>query len=118
MRKIDYYKTILKILNTLEIENKEELIDFTQKQINHIQARTEKAAAAGDELKETIKSVLTDEYQSASDILLALEEKVKGVSKAKIIARLAQLIITEEIEKVQVVTEDGRKIMNYRLKGE
>ena len=118
MRKIDYYRAILKILNTINVEKKEELIDFTQKQINHIQARTEKAAAAGDELKEIIKSVLTDEYQSAGDILLALEEKIEGVSKAKVIAKLAQLIITEEIEKVQVVTEDGKKIMNYRLKGE
>lgn len=121
LTKKDYYGMLKEIVLTSDVDNKEELEAFIDKQIEIIDNKAEKAKeraaekkAEGDELRAAIKSVLTEDYQSADDILAQLEGE--DLSKAKIIARLTQLVNNGDAEKAQAKAEDGKKFMTYRLK--
>ena len=121
LTKKDYYGMLKEIVLTSDVDNKEELEAFIDKQVEIIDNKAEKAKeraaekkAEGDELRAAIKSVLTEDYQSADDILAQLEGE--DLSKAKIIARLTQLVNNGDAEKAQAKTEDGKKFMTYRLK--
>lgn len=121
LTKKDYYGMLKDIVLTSDVDNKEELEAFIDRQIEIIDNKAEKAKeraaekkAEGDELRAAIKSVLTEDYQSADDILAQLEGE--DLSKAKIIARLTQLVNNGDAEKAQAKAEDGKKFMTYRLK--
>lgn len=121
LTKKDYYGMLKDIILTSDVDNKEELEAFIDRQVEIIDNKAEKAKeraaekkAEGDELRAAIKSVLTKDYQSADDILAQLEGE--DLSKAKIIARLTQLVNNGDAEKAQAKTEDGKKFMTYRLK--
>lgn len=121
LTKKDYYGMLKDIILTSDVDNKEELEAFINRQVEIIDNKAEKAKeraaekkAEGDELRAAIKSVLTEDYQSADDILVQLEGE--DLSKAKIIARLTQLVNNGDAEKAQAKTEDGKKFMTYRLK--
>lgn len=121
LTKKDYYGMLKDIILTSDVDNKEELEAFIDRQVEIIDNKAEKAKeraaekkAEGDELRTAIKSVLTEDYQSADDILVQLEGE--DLSKAKIIARLTQLVNNGDAEKAQAKTEDGKKFMTYRLK--
>ena len=121
LTKKDYYRMLKDIVLTSDVDNKEELEAFIDRQIEIIDNKAEKAKeraaekkAEGDELRAAIKSVLTEDYQSADDILAQLEGE--DLSKAKIIARLTQLVNNGDAEKAQAKAEDGKKFMTYRLK--
>ena len=121
LTKKDYYGMLKEIVLTSDVDNKEELEAFIDRQVEIIDNKAEKAKeraaekkAEGDELRAAIKSVLTEDYQSADDILAQLEGE--DLSKAKIIARLTQLVNNGDAEKVQAKAEDGKKFMTYRLK--
>ena len=121
LTKKDYYGMLKNIISTSDVDNKEELEAFIDRQVEIIDNKAEKAKeraaekkAEGDELRAAIKSVLTEDYQSADDILVQLEGE--DLSKAKIIARLTQLVNNGDAEKAQAKTEDGKKFMTYRLK--
>lgn len=121
LTKKDYYGMLKDIVLTSDVDNKEELEAFIDRQIEIIDNKAEKAKeraaekkAEGDELRAAIKSVLTEDYQSADDILVQLEGE--DLSKAKIIARLTQLVNNGDAEKAQAKAEDGKKFMTYRLK--
>jgi predicted transcriptional regulator len=60
--------------------------------------------------------LLTDEYQSAEAIAEQIDDP--EVTKAKVVARLTQLVKAGVADKEQVKAEDGRKIMNYKLASE
>ena len=80
----------------------------------------EKAAekkAEGDALRAVVESVITDELQTIEAITEAVKavEGYADVTKAKVTARLTQLIKSEKIHKEQVKLEDGRKAMTYAL---
>lgn len=121
LTKKDYYGMLKDIILTSDVDNKEELEAFIDRQVEIIDNKAEKAKeraaekkAEGDELRAAIKSVLTEDYQSADDILAQLEGE--DLSKAKIIARLTQLVNNGDAEKAQAKAEDGKKFMTYRLK--
>lgn len=121
LTKKDYYGMLKEIVLTSNVDNKEELEAFIDRQVEIIDNKAEKAKeraaekkAEGDELRAAIKSVLTEDYQSADDILAQLEGE--DLSKAKIIARLTQLVNNGDAEKAQAKAEDGKKFMTYRLK--
>lgn len=121
LTKKDYYGMLKEIVLTSDVDNKEELEAFIDRQVEIIDNKAEKAKeraaekkAEGDELRAAIKSVLTEDYQSADDILAQLEGE--DLSKAKIIARLTQLVNNGDAEKAQAKAEDGKKFMTYRLK--
>ena len=118
--KKENYEMLLEIVENSNSEIKAELVEFITKQIESIDAKAakakEKAAekrAEGDELRAAVKSVLTNELQTAEMILGQIEGE--ELTKAKITARLTQLIKAGEAVKEEVKTEEGKKVMAYRL---
>ena len=119
LTKKDYYEMIKGIVTESDVENKEELVAFVDKQVEAIDSRAAKAkerAASkkveGDTLRAQVEGLLTNEYQTAEDILA--QAQGADLTKAKITARLTQLIKAGVAEKEAVKVED-RKVMGYRL---
>lgn len=122
MTKRDYYEVLQGVVaeNVSEDEKKAMLIDFLQGQIVVLDKKTEKAKeraaekkANGDELRAAIQSVLTDELQTADEILAQIEGE--ELTKAKITARLSALCREGIATKEDVKTEEGRKVKAYKL---
>lgn len=118
--KKENYEMLLEIVENSNSEIKAELVEFITKQINSIDAKAakakEKAAekrAEGDELRAAVKAVLTEELQTAETILSQIEGE--ELTKAKIVARLTQLVKNGEASKEEVKTEEGKKVMAYKL---
>lgn len=118
--KKENYEMLMEIVENSNSEMKAELVDFITKQIESIDAKAakakEKAAekrAEGDELRAAVKAVLTEELQTAEIILAQIEGE--ELTKAKIVARLTQLVKNGEASKEEVKTEEGKKVMAYRL---
>lgn len=120
LTKRESYLMLKEIVEASDVEDKEMLVNFIDKQITILDNKAEKSKeraaekrAAGDELRATIKAVLTSEFQTADEITALVD--VEDVTKAKVIARLGQLVKLEEVEKTDVKTEDGRTVKAYRL---
>ena len=120
MTKKDYYILIKDIVENANIEEKTELIEFLNKQISQIEAKVEKAKIratekqkAGDELRNKIKSILTDELQTADSLTAQIGDE--NITRAKVIARLSQLVRLGEITKEDIKTEDGRSVKAYKI---
>lgn len=118
--KKENYEMLKEIIANSEIENKEDLLDFIDKQLNTLATKAEKAKtrsaekkAAGDELRKVVQNVLTNEYQTIDDIVAQVEGE--GVTKAKITARLTSLYKNGIAEKIDVKNDEGRKLKAYRL---
>ena len=78
--------------------------------------RAAEKKTAGDALRAEIEALLTDEFQTAD----AITEQVtaKDVTKSKVVSRLSQLVAAGVAAKEQIKTEDGRKLMAYKLKSD
>ena len=118
--KRDNYEALKEIVEKSNVENAEMLIEFINKQIEMIDNKSakakEKAAekrAEGDELRAVIKSVLTNEYQTVDAITAQIEGE--DITKAKVVARLTQLVNNGEAVKEQRKSEDNKKVMTYKL---
>ena len=125
IKKKDYYtmlKEIVEESKDIETEiSKEELLEFINKQVASINAKAEKAKekaaekkANGDELREVVQSVLTEEYQTIDNIV----SQIKGeeVTKAKITARLTSLVKAGLATKSDIKNEETGKIQKaYKL---
>lgn len=123
MTKAMWFEEIKAVVETSDYERKDDAIEFIDKQLELIASKAEKAReraaktkAEGDELREAVRAVLTDEFQTIDDIVAQIAEE--GVTKAKVTARLTQLVKAEMAEKDQVKADDGRKVMAYRLVAE
>jgi hypothetical protein len=99
---------------------KTELVEFVEKQIASLDSKAEKAKernaekkAAGDELREVVQSVLTNDYQTIDAIVAQIEGE--DITKAKITARLTSLCKNGIAEKTDVKDDEGRKLKAYRL---
>lgn len=113
------FEAVREVVEASDAEMKTEMVEFIDKQLEQLAAKAEKAKAraaekkvAGDELREVVKSVLTDEFQTID----AITAQIVGedVTKAKVTARLTQLIKSEEAVKEQVKA-GSRKVMAYKL---
>lgn len=120
LTKKDYFGMIREMVEGASVENKEELLTFIDNQVTMLDAKAEKAKARaaekraeGDELRATVKAVLTNEFQGIEDILPQVEGE--EITKAKIIARLTQLVKAGEVEKAKAKTEDKKEITVYKL---
>ncbi len=118
--KREYFEMLKEIVTESDNEYKGELIYFIESQIASIDNKAvkakERAAAkkvAGDELRETVKSVLTNEFQTADEITAKVD--VEDISKNKVIARLTQLVNLGEVEKTDVKDESGKTRKAYKL---
>lgn len=120
MTKKDYFNELKGIVEESNSEIKGELIYFIESQITSIDNKAEKAKeraaakkAEGDELREVVKSTLTNEFQTADEIFGQLEGE--DLTVAKVRARLTQLVNLGEAEKTEVKTEDNKTKKAYKL---
>ena len=96
---------------------KERLELLIEQDINKADKAKERAAKKkqeSDVLTDDIFALLREDFQTADAITEAIG--VEAVTKSKVVARLTKLVNTGEVEKEQVKTEDGRKLMAYRIK--
>lgn len=116
LTKKDYFA---EIKNVLVEAGENDLADVIAHEIELLENKAvknkERAAArkvAGDELRDTISNILIDDLQTVDEIV----EQIEGedITKAKIVARLTQLVNLNEAVKEQVKTEDGKKVMAYK----
>ena len=114
LTKKEFYELIKEVVTKSDAEDKDNLIDFLDRQVEILENKAEKAKeraaekrAAGDELRGVIKTLLTSEYQTADEIVAKFVDE--DVTKAKVVARLGQLV------KTDIKTEDGRTVKAYRL---
>lgn len=128
--KREYFEEIKAIVEAAEVENKTDIVEFIDKQLELLASRAEKAKeraaekkTAGDKLRAAVLAAVTEDFQTADEIADAVViEEVEGedpieVTKAKVVARLTQLVKAGEVEKEAMKCE-GRKLMGYRLVGE
>ena len=119
MTKKDWYELIKGIVAESEAEQKAEMIDFIDAQLDQLAKKAEKAKERadkvkeeGDELRELVASLLTEDFQTAD----ALTAQIEGadITKAKVTARLTQLVKAGVAMKEIMKAADGRKVMHYR----
>lgn len=127
MTKKDWYGEIRKIVETSEVvedEIKNGALEFIDSQVQALEAKAikaqadaEKKKAEGDELREAVFKVLTNELQTIEQITDQVAAAVEDVevSKAKVTARLTQLVKLEKVGKAMVKTEDGRRVTAYKI---
>ena len=118
--KRDYYEMLKEIVVNANVEGASELVEFIDKQVGLIDAKAEKAKARnaekkanGDELREVVQSVLTDEFQTIDAIVAQIEGE--EITKAKVTARLTSLVNNGIAEKADVKDDEGRKLKAYKL---
>lgn len=99
----------------------EDVIAYAEKTIEQMADKAEKAKARAkakraeaDELTTAVLDALTDEYQTRDAILAAVAD-FEEVTQAKVTARLTKLVKAGEAHKVDLKTEDGRKVKGYAL---
>ena len=95
------------------LEDMNEYIDTTLAQLDKKAAKAAERAAAnkaeGDELRAKVLALVTDTPQTADEITAALGDA--DVSKAKVVARLTQLVKAETIKKEETKIGDSRKMV-------
>ena len=118
--KRDYYEMLKEIVLNANVEGTTELVEFIDKQVSLIDSKAEKAKARnaekkanGDELREAVQNVLTNEFQTIDAIVSQIEGE--EITKAKITARLTSLVKNGIAEKTDVKDDEGRKLKAYKL---
>ena len=118
--KKDWYAQIRAVVEASDNEQKEGILGFIDHEVELLEAKAAKAAeraaskkADGDELRNAVKAVLTDELQTIDAITAQIEGE--DITKAKVTARLTQLVKAGVATKDIVKTEDSRKVTAYKL---
>lgn len=118
--KKDWYAQIRAVVEASDNEQKEDILGFIDHEVELLEAKAAKAAeraaskkADGDELRNAVQAVLTDELQTIDAITAQIEGE--DITKAKVTARLTQLVKAGVATKDMVKTEDGRKVTAYKL---
>lgn len=118
--KKDWYAQIRAVVEASDNEQKEGILGFIDHEVELLEAKAAKAAeraaskkADGDELRNAVQAVLTDELQTIDAITAQIDGE--DVTKAKVTARLTQLVKAGVAAKDMVKTEDGRKVTAYKL---
>jgi hypothetical protein len=101
----------------------EDVINYVDKTVEQLNAKAAKAKeraaekrAEGDALRNAVQAVLTDVPQTIDDIAGQVEVENVEITKAKVTARLTQLIKAGIATKEQAKVGD-RKVMTYKLVG-
>lgn len=125
LTKKDYYVMLKDIVrgdtNSEMTSGQLDLINFIDKQIASIETKAEKAKEKaaekkvnGDELREVVQSVLTDEYQTIDTIVSQIEGE--EITKAKVTARLTSLVKAGLATKSDLKNEEtGKTQKAYKL---
>ena len=119
MTKAMWFEAIKALVEASDAEQKDEMVAFIDKQVELLAGKAEKAKeraaakkVAGDELREVVKSLLTDELQVIDEIVAQIEGE--DVTKSKVTARLTQLVKAGIAVKEAKMIEK-RKVMAYKL---
>lgn len=120
MTKKDWFEVIKGIVEASDNENAAGAVEFIDKQMELLAAKAEKAKeraaktkAEGDEMRAAVQAVLTEELQTIDEITAQVEGE--EITKAKVTARLTQLVKAEVATKDTVKTADNRKVTAYKL---
>lgn len=120
MTKKDWFEVIKGIVEASDNENAAGAVEFIDKQMELLAAKAEKAKeraaktkVEGDEMRAAVQAVLTEELQTIDEITAQVEGE--EITKAKVTARLTQLVKAEVATKDTVKTENGRKVTAYKL---
>lgn len=118
--KKDWYAQIRVIVEASDNEQKEGILGFIDHEVELLEAKAAKAAeraaskkADGDELRNAVQAVLTNDLQTIDAITAQIEGE--DITKAKVTARLTQLVKAGVATKDMVKTEDSRKVTAYKL---
>lgn len=118
MTKAMWFEAIKEVIVASDAEQRDEMVEFIDAQMEQLAKKAEKAKeraatkkAEGDELRAVVKSVLTNEFQAIDDIVAQIAGE--DVTKAKVTARLTQLVNAEEAVKEQIKVGE-RKVMGYK----
>lgn len=118
--KKDMYNGLIATLTKNFGDEVKEYVDFLQGEIDALDNRAakEKARRAakkaeGDDLKDAVANAIGADPITAEDIAEGLADEFPEVTKAKVTYRASQLAKDGVIYKVQVKTEDGRKVVAY-----
>ena len=94
----------------------EDMVDYIDTTLAQLDKKAEKAAeraaknkAEGDELRAKVLALVTDTPQTADEITASLGDE--EVSKAKVVARLTQLVKAEAVKKEETKIGDSRKMV-------
>ena len=116
MAKKDYFEEIKTVLEdakeTALAEVMAHEIALLENKAIKNKERAEARKIAGDELRDTISNILIDDLQTVDEIVEQIDDE--EITKAKVVARLTQLVNLNEAIKEQIKTEDGKKVMAYR----
>ena len=101
-----------------EVITEQTFIDFCEKEIASLDAKAVKAKeralakrAAGDELQAVIASLLTNEPQTAEQLLAQIEDESGELTKQKIVAKMRNLVDTNQASKCDIKVEvDGKNV--------
>ena len=98
--------------------------DKTLEQLANKAAKAKEKAAEkkveGDELRDAVEAVLTDEYQVIGDIFPQVADEAGEITTAKVTYRLTALVKAGIAEKADMKVEAGEKtrtVKGYRLAG-
>lgn len=92
------------------------IVEYCEKEMASLDAKAVKAKeraaekrAAGDELQACVLAILTNEPQTAEQILAQIEDESGELTKQKIIARLTNLVKFNQASKTDIKVEvDGK----------
>lgn len=92
------------------------IVEYCEKETASLDAKAVKAKeralakrAAGDELQACILAVLTNEPQTAEEVLAQIEDESGELTKQKVVARMRNLIDSAQAAKTTVTVEVGGK---------
>lgn len=121
--KITKKDNFISIVNILEAAGHADLADVMKHEIELLEAKAAKAKATaakkkteGDELRNAVEAVLTDELCTIADITAKVEGE--DVTASKVQYRLNALVSAEIAVKEQITVGEGetkRKLMAYKL---
>lgn len=119
MTKAMWFEELKDVVLASDYANKDEAIEFIDKQLETLASRAAKAKeraeknkAEGDELRAAVMSVLTVEPQTIDAIAAQIEGE--DITKAKVTARLTALV-RAGIATKEPVKEGSRKVMAYSI---
>ena len=114
-------RTMVEGVETVDNIPADKVLKFIDTQVAQIDAKAAKAKARagekkaeGDEISKRILEVLTDDFQTG-EYITQLVSDIPEITKSKVVARLSNLVKQGKAEKEQIKTEDGRKVMSYKL---